>query len=123
MKPVLALVCALACANAWTVGLSRRAAVLGAGAAVLLPAQAVLAGEPEPAKMLSEEEMAARVARKAELLKKQDRKGKADAKVLFGAEFQKGLRETKPAAQGDKEGSFTSPILLPGDVGGVNFGR
>ena len=69
----------LSCAQSLEVGphcarLGRRA-VLHSGLLVF-PAAAALAAEPEPTKTLTDEEMAARVARKMELLKKQGAKGR-----------------------------------------------
>eukprot|EP00966_Prymnesium_polylepis_P199214 4615770-Prymnesium_polylepis.3 len=57
--------------------------------------------------------MAARVARKQELLKKQGAKGKGDAKVLFGGDYQKGIRgatsnftpDTSPNLRFDSSGA------------------
>ena len=70
-----------------------RRAVLHAGTAALLTLPAVSsAAEPEPAKILTEEEMAARVAKKMELLKKQGAKGRADVKVKYDANYLKGVR-------------------------------
>ena len=60
--------------------MNRRAAL---GTALLLPLPTTIrasAAEPEPAVSLTDEEMAARIARKQELLKRQSLKGKADAK-------------------------------------------
>ena len=86
-----------------------------------LPAlqQAAEAAEPEPAKILTEEEMAARVARKQELLKNQGRKGKTDTKIMYGADFQMGKRESK----NEKTNAGVGGFLLPGDVGGLNLGN
>lgn len=95
--------------------LSRRCIVTGS---LLLPLSAT-AAEPEPAKVCDDACMDERVRRKQELLKKQDRKSKADAKVLFGADFQAGKRtSTKAEAKIPVLGEF----LLPTDVGGVNLG-
>ena len=72
--------------------------------------------------MLTEEEMAARVARKQELLRQQGRRAQGDAKVLFGAEFQMGKRETARNVEGEgKKSAGIAGFLLPGDVGGVNL--
>ena len=69
--------------------------------------------------MCDDECMDARVKRKQELLKNQDRRGKADAKVLFGGDFQAGKRQASaPAGKIPVVGEF----LLPTDVGGVNLG-
>lgn len=67
--------------------------------------------------------MAARVARKAELLKKQDRRGAYDAKVLFGGDFQAGKRETPRSSSEDtrKKLPVVGDFLFPNDVGGVNL--
>ena len=71
-------------------------------------------GRPPPSPpQLTEEE---RLARKMAALQKQDRRGRADAKVLFGADYQAGKRELK---QSSSSGVFG--VLLPGDVGGVNL--
>ena len=101
----------LSCAQSLEVGphcarLGRRA-VLHSGLLVF-PAAAALAAEPEPTKTLTDEEMAARVARKMELLKKQGAKGRGDAKVLYGADYQKGIRGTKTTFTPQ-----TSPSELP----------
>ena len=56
--------------------------------------------------------------RKMEALRKQDRRGAADVKVLFGADYQAGKRETKQQNNG-----FSLPVLLPQDVGGVNLNK
>lgn len=121
LRHLFVLLAAASCAHAWTLGArpSRRAVV----GAALGYAQVLRAGaaEPEPAKSLSEAEMAARVARKAELLRNQSKRSKADAKVLFGADFQKGSREVAAPTPSKGDGSFKLPILLPGDVGGVNL--
>ena len=75
--------------------------------------------QPEPAKVCDDECMDARVARKQALLKSQDRRGKADAKVLFGGDYQAGKRQASgPAGKIPVLGEF----LLPTDVGGVNLG-
>jgi hypothetical protein len=63
--------------------------------------------------------MDARVARKQALLKNQDRRGKADAKVLFGADYQAGKRQASGPAG---KIPLLSEFLLPTDVGGVNLG-
>ena len=101
-----------------------RRSVLLAAAASLLPVSGVEAesdSTPEPAKVCDDECMAARVARKQALLKNQDRRSKADAKVLFGADYQAGKRSTpsNPAGKIPLLGEF----LLPTDVGGVNLGN
>ena len=67
---------------------------------------------------LTEEEEAARVARKMELLRAQqkNRQAKYDVKVLFGADYQAGKREAPK-----QSGGFSLPVLLPNDVGGINL--
>ena len=99
--------------------LPRRSLLLAATAS-LLTVSDVAAAEPEPAmKVCDDECMDARVARKQALLKNQDRRGKADAKVLFGADYQAGKRQaSSPAGKIPLLGEF----LLPTDVGGVNLG-
>ena len=75
--------------------MNRRAAL---DTALLLPLATTIrasAAEPEPAVSLTDEEMAARIARKQELLKRQSLKGKADAKVVYGADYVKGVRSEK----------------------------
>ena len=66
---------------------------------------------------------AAEGARKAELLKKQDRRGAYDAKVLFGGDFQAGKRETPRSSSEDtrKKLPVVGDFLFPNDVGGVNL--
>ena len=99
--------------------LPRRSLLLAATAS-LLTVSDVAAAEPEPVmKVCDDECMDARVARKQALLKNQDRRGKADAKVLFGADYQAGKRQaSSPAGKIPLLGEF----LLPTDVGGVNLG-
>ena len=94
--------------------------MLGSTLASGMLTRPVHAAEPEtgPVKLTPEEE-AARLQRKMEALRKQDRRGKADAKVLFGADFQAGKREVSAKPQG----GFSMPILTPFDVGGVNLQR
>ncbi|EOD05895.1 hypothetical protein EMIHUDRAFT_219578 [Emiliania huxleyi CCMP1516] len=83
-----------------------------------------LAAEPVPAPACDDACMAARVARKRELLANQDRKAKAGTAAIFGADWQKGVREEKAARKPDAASAgFSSPFLLPGDVGGVNLQR
>ena len=77
------------------------------------------AAEPEPMRTLTDEEMAARVARKQQLLREQSARAKGDAKIMFGAEFQMGKRDTKQEQAGKP--AFLKEFLLPGDVGGVNL--
>ena len=99
--------------------LPRRSVLLAATASLLTGSDAATAAEPEPAKVCDDECMDARVKRKQELLKNQDRRGKADAKVLFGGDFQAGKRQASaPAGKIPVVGEF----LLPTDVGGVNLG-
>ena len=104
--------------------LPRRSILLAATASLLTVSEVATAAEsdstqPEPAKVCDDECMDARVARKQALLKNQDRRGKADAKVLFGADYQAGKRQaSSPAAKIPLLGEF----LLPTDVGGVNLG-
>ena len=119
---VVLLLCAIAVTSCWQIGtpIKRRDAVAGVLAVVPL---ATHAAEPEPAKMLTEEEMAARVARKAELLKQQSLKGKTDAKVLFGADYQMGKREAGGGAKASAPNAGVAGFLLPGDVGGLNLGN
>ena len=73
--------------------------------------------------MLTDEEMAARVARKAELLKQQSLKGRTDAKVLFGADYQMGKREATKDKASSSSSAGVAGFLLPGDVGGLNLGN
>ena len=98
---------------------TRRSVIRTVATLLTAPPGIACAAEPEPAKMLTDEEMAARVARKAELLKKQGRKQAADAKVVYGAAYQAGKREAEPSAG---SAGFVG-FLLPGDVGGVNLGN
>ena len=88
-----------------------------AAAASLRP-PCVDAAEPIPAVQCDDACMAERVARKAELLRKQDRKGKADTKILFGADYQAGKRE---AATDKSKLPVVGDFLLPTDVGGLNL--
>ena len=105
----LVLVLLIGVSDALTLG--RRAVITTA----LIGAQRASAAEPSsPARVLTEEEMAERVRRKQELLKSQSRQGKADAKILFGADFQKGVRESKAD-------SGILGFLTPVDVGGINL--
>jgi len=97
---------------------SRRAACLAIPAAVLSP-HSCWAAEPEPAKECDDACQAARVARKQELLRSQDRRSKADAKVLFGGDFQSGKREVPSTAT--KRLPVVGDFLLPADVGGINL--
>ena len=82
--------------------LTRRAAL--AGSLSLLPLGS-RAAEPVPAPVLTDAEMAARVARKQELLRKADLKSKSDVKVLFGGDFQRGVRTSSPI-----DSSTTKPM-------------
>lgn len=97
--------------------LSRRA-LLPLSLSAIASRPPAFAAEPEPAKSCDDECMADRIRRKQEALKKQDRRGKSDAKVLYGAGFQKGVRES-PKASSD---AGILGFLTPGDVGGVNLG-
>ena len=83
--------------------------------AAVLP---VTAAEPEGPVACDDACMDERVRRKQELLRKQDRKAKADVKVLFGGDFQAGKRET---ATGGGKVPVIGEFLLPADVGGVNL--
>ena len=58
---------------------------------------------------LTPEEMAARLKRKEELLKAQGRRGKSDAKILYGAEFQMGKREVTPSSDAGTESGGSKP--------------
>ena len=75
----------------------------------------------EPAKVCDDECMTARVARKQALLRNQDRRSKADAKVLFGADYQAGKRSA-PSGGSSGKIPLLGEFLLPTDVGGVNLG-
>jgi hypothetical protein len=112
---VLLLVGSLATASC--VQLTRRACL---AAAITAPPLVAAAAEPTgPPVACDEECQQARVARKAELLRQQTRTQKADVKVLFGADFQAGRRETK-AGEFSKV-PVLGEFLLPGDVGGINL--
>lgn len=79
---------------------------------VLLPTTAACAAEPIPAKTLTEEEMAARVARKEALLRSQGKGKRQNVAVLYSGDYQKGVR-------GSTAGGFkpdTTPNLRQGDV-------
>ena len=126
MKIVILLLAVASVANgAWLTppphGTASRRRVIhaGAAAAALQLPTALHAAEPEPMKTLTDEEMAARVARKAELLKKQSRKGASDVKILYGADYQSGKRESAKTSSSSGVAGF----LLPQDVGGVNLGN
>lgn len=84
------------------------------------PPARTLAAVPEPAKQLTEAEMELRLARKAELLKKQSRREATDAKVVYNGAYQAGKRESKKPG-GATGGAGVAGFLLPGDVGGVNL--
>ena len=115
--------CVIAVATCWRVGpppMTRRQAMIGMVSVLPL---AATAAEPEPAKIPTEEEMAARVARKAALLKQQSLKGKTDAKVLFGADYQMGKREAGGSTKSSSSPAGVAGFLLPGDVGGLNLGN
>ena len=106
--------------------LPRRSVLLAATASLLTVSDIATAAEsdstqPEPAKVCDDECMDARVARKQALLKNQDRRGKADAKVLFGADYQAGKREASSPGAASKI-PLLGEFLLPTDVGGVNLG-
>jgi len=79
-----------------------------------VPESSLLAAEPERAKKLTDEEMAARVARKAELLKKQGRRQAGT--TLYNGDYQAGKRDSKPGGA-----SGVAGFLLPNDVGGLNL--
>ena len=112
---VLLLVGSLAPSNC--VQLTRRTCL---AAAITAPPLVAAAAEPTgPPVACDEECQQARVARKAELLRQQTRTQKADVKVLFGADFQAGRRETK-AGEFSKV-PVLGEFLLPGDVGGINL--
>ena len=107
---VLLLVGSLVPANC--VQLTRRACL---AAAVAAPPLVAAAAEPTgPPVACDEECQQARVARKAELLRQQTRTQKADVKVLFGADFQAGRRESKVAGEFSKV-PVLGEFLLPGD--------
>lgn len=98
---------------------SRRVVVAQALATLtVLPATAVTAAEPEGPVACDDACMDERVRRKQELLRKQDRKAKADVKVLFGGDFQAGKRES---GTGGAKVPIIGEFLLPADVGGVNL--
>lgn len=119
LRIALLLLCFASSAKCLSVGapITRRDAM--AAALFSLPV-AAYAAEPEPARVLTEQEMAARVARKAELLKKQGMKQRTDAKILYGADFQMGKRES---TNSKSSSSGVAGFLLPGDVGGLNLGN
>mmetsp|Transcript_30140 Transcript_30140/g.68050 ORF Transcript_30140/g.68050 Transcript_30140/m.68050 type:complete len:120 (+) Transcript_30140:172-531(+) len=101
---------ALCDCEGWKVQASRRVVLAGSVTSTLLPLR-LHAAEPEPAKALTDEEMAARIALKQELLKKQGLKGKKDAKMLYGGDYQKGVRgqsdfkpDTSPNLRSDLAG-------------------
>ena len=116
----LLVLCFSGCSSALKINVGRRQ--LCAGALTAMTPLAAHAAEPIPIPVLTPEEEAARMARKMEALKKQDRRGKADAKVLFGSDYQAGKREVRKEKPQEQQGSFSMPILLPGDVGGINLG-
>ena len=123
MRTIIALLCCQAGAvtslrlDAATPGprASRRAVVAQLAALAVLP---VTAAEPEGPVACDDACMDARVRRKQELLRKQDRKAKADVKVLFGGDFQAGKRES---GNGGAKLPVIGEFLLPADVGGVNL--
>jgi hypothetical protein len=101
---------------------SRRSVITSSAAALTFTPNIVLSAEPEPAKLCDEQCMQERVQRKQELLKQQGRRGKADAKVLYGAAYQAGVRETKEGGdQSPGQGTGLFGFLTPSDVGGVNL--
>ena len=107
---LLLLVSSLAPSNC--VQLTRRACL---AAAITAPPLVAAAAEPTgPPVACDEECQQARVARKAELLRQQTRTQKADVKVLFGADFQAGRRESKVAGEFSKV-PVLGEFLLPGD--------
>ena len=107
---VLLLVGSLAPSNC--VQLTRRTCL---AAAITAPPLVAAAAEPTgPPVACDEECQQARVARKAELLRQQTRTQKADVKVLFGADFQAGRRESKVAGEFSKV-PVLGEFLLPGD--------
>lgn len=99
--------------NGFELRMSRRQCGGMVASAVALP---VHAAEPIPIPTLTPEQEAERLARKMEALRKQDRRGKADAKIMFGSDFQAGKREMT-----QDKGGFKMPVLLPNDVGGINL--
>ena len=107
---VLLLVGSLAPSNC--VELTRRTCL---AAAITAPPLVAAAAEPTgPPVACDEECQQARVARKAELLRQQTRTQKADVKVLFGADYQAGRRESKVAGEFSKV-PVLGEFLLPGD--------
>ena len=96
-------------------GYTRRQVIIAASGLAGVP-QSALAAEPVPAPTCDDACMAERVARKQALLAQQDRKSKAGATAIFGADWQKGVRE-------DLKKAGSNPFLLPTDVGGVNLQR
>ena len=127
MKIVAGLLALLHGCAAFNVRVNRRHAIAAALASAALPLHAdepepetivVQKQEPVAVPMLSGEEEAERMRRKMEALRKQDRRGAADVKVLFGPDYQAGKRETKQQNNG-----FSLPVLLPQDVGGVNLNK
>ena len=72
--------------------------------------------------VLTDEEMAARVARKRELLKQQSRRSKAQA-TIFNGDYQAGKRSADKNAPTGIAGFVKGQtgFLLPDDVGGVNL--
>jgi len=114
----LVLVLCYAHAECLSMVASRRAVVVSALAAWPLDARSA---EPEPIPVCDAECMAARVARKQELLRKQDLRGKADAKVMFGGAFQAGKREVQQSSSISPKVPVIGEFLFPNDVGGVNL--
>lgn len=93
--------------------------ILAFAAATASPVCDAGAAEPIPAPACDEACMAERVARKQALLAAQDRKKKAGTAAVFGAEWQRGVRQSEPSSSSPLP--FSNPFLLPGDVGGVNL--
>jgi hypothetical protein len=99
----IVLVTTVAAAHGWSlrapdVPCTRRSCLTAAGLS-LLPL-AACAGEPEPMVMLTDEEMAARVARKQELLRAQSAKKAKDAQFLFNGDYQRGVRSNQQMLDG-----------------------
>jgi len=105
---------------------TRRALAPLVAMAALLTAKSVFAAKPIPAAVCDDACMSARLARKAELLRKQDRRSASDAKIIFGAEFQASKREVSKggggnADAGEKKIPVIGEFLLPTDVGGIKL--
>lgn len=93
--------------------MTRRAAAL----AVFTAAAPAIAAEPIAAVQCDDVCMKERIERKQELLRKQNRKDKFDAKIVFGGDYQAGKREASRAGKLPIVGEF----LFPDQVGGVNL--